>query len=301
MSDDPIRLREDPRVSNALRRDLARAAQQGIAAPGFDVSSALASFEAARVNVSGRDVGSRQGTRLHAMRSARWWGVGAVGIATLLAAVFVSTRRSHSTAASMSQPVRARASNPTTLTPQSDDTRSAPSIVTPSAREPDTHVALADDVNATTGSARQAATARSSGTVSLAARNTLQPVLRNASSSAPPAASAATDASAGAHGTLARARIAAAGTGEDLLERDERMLTDTYALLDGDPARALSLADVGIRAFPSSRHLEDREAIAVRALAALHRSAEARARGTRFLARWPSSPQGLMVRQAMMR
>ena len=56
-----------------------------------------------------------------------------------------------------------------------------------------------------------------------------------------------------------------------------------------NPARALAMAEEGQRAFRGGVFSQEREAIAIGALAKLGRSAEARARAESFLARHPRS------------
>ena len=65
----------------------------------------------------------------------------------------------------------------------------------------------------------------------------------------------------------------------------------------GDPARALALAEEGHRLFPTGIFSQEREAIAIGAVAALGRRAEARARGEAFLARHPNSVFAERVRR----
>ena len=59
--------------------------------------------------------------------------------------------------------------------------------------------------------------------------------------------------------------------------------------LRSDPARALALANAGQQEFRRGQLVEEREAIAVLALARLGRRAELDRRGARFLRRYPRS------------
>jgi hypothetical protein len=79
---------------------------------------------------------------------------------------------------------------------------------------------------------------------------------------------------------------AAAGT--DLAEGT--LLLRARRALDRSPAEALALADEHAARFGDGRMAPEREVIAIDALRALDRRAEARARASRFLARHPSSP-----------
>jgi hypothetical protein len=61
------------------------------------------------------------------------------------------------------------------------------------------------------------------------------------------------------------------------------------ALKGGDPAGALGFVTAHEKRFPSGAFVEEREAYAVQALARSGRSAEAKARGAKFRARYPQS------------
>jgi hypothetical protein len=80
-------------------------------------------------------------------------------------------------------------------------------------------------------------------------------------------------------------------------DREHEQLTYAYAELSRNPARALALADAGQRAYPSSAHVEEREALAIQALARLRRWPEVRDRAQRFLQRYPHGPYSGTIRQ----
>ncbi|MFO0602017.1 MAG: hypothetical protein U0324_02530 [Polyangiales bacterium] len=67
------------------------------------------------------------------------------------------------------------------------------------------------------------------------------------------------------------------------------------ALLRARPADALAATDEHARRFPRGQFAEEREALAVQALAALGRPAEARRRAAAFHRRFPASPLGASV------
>jgi hypothetical protein len=74
------------------------------------------------------------------------------------------------------------------------------------------------------------------------------------------------------------------------LARERRLLDQARAALErGEPAVALSAAARHERQFPSGALAQEREAMAIRALVALGRTGEARARAARFHARYPDS------------
>jgi hypothetical protein len=78
-------------------------------------------------------------------------------------------------------------------------------------------------------------------------------------------------------------------TGDRVAE--ERALVDDArkALARGDASASLGSLRAHERRFPSGALVEEREALAVKTLAALGRGAEARARAERFRATYPSS------------
>lgn len=73
------------------------------------------------------------------------------------------------------------------------------------------------------------------------------------------------------------------------------------ALARGDGPAALEALDEHARAHPRGRLLEERQAARVLALCAAGRADEARAAATRFVARYPTSPQAARVRGACAR
>ena len=282
MSNEPMRLRDDPHASSALRRDLSLAAKSSPMPAGFDAAAAMARFEATRAN------GSSNTASTHAAptRSTRWWGLGAVGLATLLALAAWG-------AFAMRAPrdvVVARGSV-TSGTAQTNPARLEPS--TSSATQPIDPGTHAPSANVTHENAHAAPTNVLSNATQ-GSSHTANALAANGTSAAP-----STSESRGAHRATDPSLDATIDRGDDLLARDVRMLTDTYAALSIDPARALTLANTGEHEFPGSVHVEEREAIAVRALVSLHRNGEARTRGERFLSRWSTGPYAGAVRQSL--
>jgi hypothetical protein len=66
-----------------------------------------------------------------------------------------------------------------------------------------------------------------------------------------------------------------------------------------DPARALVLAQEGARKYPQGFFSQEREAIAIRSLVSLGRTAEARSRAERFLAAYPRGPAAESIRASV--
>jgi hypothetical protein len=61
------------------------------------------------------------------------------------------------------------------------------------------------------------------------------------------------------------------------------------AFMRGEPSACLRALERHAQRFPSGRLSEEREALAVRALASMNRGDEARARAARFRERYPES------------
>jgi hypothetical protein len=89
------------------------------------------------------------------------------------------------------------------------------------------------------------------------------------------------------------------GDATDRVLREAQLVADARDALGHDPNAALTLVQQAAREFPSGQLVEEREAIAIRALAGLGRSEAARARAERFLARFGSGPHAEAVRRAI--
>jgi hypothetical protein len=85
----------------------------------------------------------------------------------------------------------------------------------------------------------------------------------------------------------------------DRVLREARMIADARAALGSSPSKALALAQEAAREFPRGQLVEEREAIAIRALAGLGRTQAANTRAERFLARYGSGPHAEAVRRAI--
>lgn len=82
------------------------------------------------------------------------------------------------------------------------------------------------------------------------------------------------------------------------LAEEVRHLAEVRRLAASNPAGAARMADEGHRRFAGGMLYQEREAVAISALARAGRSAEARSRGTRFVERFPQSPFAEQVRAA---
>jgi hypothetical protein len=72
-------------------------------------------------------------------------------------------------------------------------------------------------------------------------------------------------------------------------ESEIRLLQRAQDALGSSPARALQITNEHITRFPRGVLVQEREMIAISALAAIGRTSEARARAARFLAAYPRS------------
>ena len=299
MSDDPVRLLDDPSVSRAMRDDLARTAS---APAPFDQEGGLAKLSAA-IQVGG-PVGSGPGAGGGASGSpgagtgggmaadgaadgiaktlspnVAWWIAGALAIGATLGVAH-----------------GLRGSAPTTTAPFG-----APASAVVSAAVP------ADEPLSSAG-------AQASAEAPIATANAAEPETRAGSEPAGPRgpAPAGTASSRGAGmardpaampDPVSSAPVGGQPTGSheagpSALAQETARLAELRAAAASDPARALALAVETDRAFPRGVFSEEREAIAVGALARLGRTSEARARAEAFLATHPKSPFAEGVRRA---
>jgi hypothetical protein len=110
----------------------------------------------------------------------------------------------------------------------------------------------------------------------------------------PPSASSAPSASAASSAGGAVVR------GADTVAEERAILDPARTALGrGDGASALDGVKRHEQKFPRGQLTEEREAIAVQALVVLHRGDEARARGGRFLAKYPNSVLAPAVKAAL--
>jgi hypothetical protein len=108
----------------------------------------------------------------------------------------------------------------------------------------------------------------------------------------PPSASASTNAPASPSAATVR--------GADTVAEERAILDPARTALGrGDGASALDGVKRHEQKFPRGQLTEEREAIAVQALVVLHRGDEARARGGRFLAKYPNSVLAPAVKAAL--
>ncbi|MCC7540472.1 MAG: hypothetical protein IT379_29920, partial [Deltaproteobacteria bacterium] len=252
---DPVRLKDDPGVPELLRADLDRVVSQPALA--FDVEAGLARFRASVGEGGAGEGGSGGGPARLPPAGARGAGTlagiggGVSAVVALVAVVWVMTRDAGPSA------------------PTSHDR--APRA--PSAAE-------------SAGPAARPSTAPSAAE---SARPSAAPsVVQPAAQSPPTPPSEPRSRSSVASTTPARSPTTR-DADDDTVRREVAHMLSTRRALQRDPARALALAEAGQREFRRGQFVEEREAIAVLALARGGRTAEAERRGARFLRRYPHS------------
>lgn len=84
----------------------------------------------------------------------------------------------------------------------------------------------------------------------------------------------------------------------DMLREEMAHVAQMRSLVTSQPAKVVQMAGEGHKRFPKGLFYQEREALAIQALAAMGRRAEARTRGEQFLRAFPSSPMAERIRQA---
>lgn len=250
----PLRLRDDPEAPPLARADLERAAHAP--ASGFDAAKGLAAFETAirHGNVAG-------------VCSAGSGIAGAIGKGVISGVLLVGGAVAMLAPKGTSAP---DAPPPTKLLAASSagDLRASPSVPAPTA---EIESRPRDMPNPPAPSIPSRASPRGAGP------------LGSAVASGPSRASEAAVASArDQHPSSATPAVSDLQLEMDLVAR-------MRAAEPGDPSQALMLAEEGRRRFPGGFFAQEREALAIEALARLGRKAEATERARAFLASYPKS------------
>lgn len=86
---------------------------------------------------------------------------------------------------------------------------------------------------------------------------------------------------------------------DDRVLREARTVAEARSSLSRDPARALSLVEGAEKEFPDGQLIEERRALAIRALAALGRLDEAKKRAKAFVSRFGRGAHAAAVQRAI--
>ena len=261
-SDDPLRLCDDPSMPSELRADLARALETPCVR--VDMKKGLLRLSGVvAAGVVSAQVGAAEAVGASGAKASGLLAItkGAWWGLAVVGAAGVAAVGVASSGGPTSRTTALAASNASNVEAQ------APTIVsTPSLAVPDPTAPATSDLNI--ASPRAADVGGAQGPVHAVAR---VPAHRPA----PPAA-----------------------TSNDALAEETAHLVRLRALARSSPAAALAAAGEGNRTFPAGAFTEERESIAVHALVALGRSAEARARAVRFFTAFPQSPHCERLRRA---
>lgn len=250
MSQDPVRLLDDPSLPDLLREDLAEAANQPL--PAVDTAAGLASLQAA-IKAGGGATATVKGA---ALAQGSWWGGALIGLgAGLVGAAAIWLAPPLTPPSPPPSPARIEAPTPPPSAASTTSMVPAP-IATSAALPPDR-----------------------------------SPLLRAQPS---PLAPLPSPSSLGSADTSALVASVAPvdGPAEEL-----ELLVQIKQKASSEPAAALSLVEEGHRRFPRGSFYQERESIAVLALAQLGRAAEARERAKHFLDAHPQSPYAERLRR----
>lgn len=256
----PIRLLDDPAVSDALRRDLELASSH--APITFDIEAGLARFEQARF---GTKLNGSAGTAGTGLRVLGW----IVGATVLLGGVIgAADLIRHDDAPRIAA----------AMTPVKDtDLRSEDAPVaglTPShAHQPGEPVAEAGQ-QAQVGDAGAALAQPEGGDPALDAPTPPRPATTSPATT-PPAAPAPS------------------------LQDEAMQINAARQALASDPAQTLSLMQEAEQQFPNGAMIQERRGYAILALVALGRTAQAEQQADAYLERWPNGPLSRRVRDAL--
>lgn len=269
MNSDPVRLLDDAEADAGLRGDLRHAAQAQV--QGLSHEAGLARLHDATRATAGSAAGLSSRTKV------------GIGVAV---AVAVALWLGMGDPASAPEP----ASGTTVAKPQTDVQR-APAVarsepVSPVA-PPVAMAPVGDEPPAPEGD--EPAPEASVGPESAPAPE-VSPVS--------PAPEPAVDAAPRRRTAKPAAPEPAAPSAADVLD-EARLVARARASLTTDPQRSLSLAEQAEEQFPQGQLVEERRAIAIRALVALGRHDEARRRADVFLAKFSKGAHAQSVRRAL--
>jgi hypothetical protein len=259
MSQDPVRLLDDPSMPDLLREDLAEAVQQPL--PAVGTAAALASLQA-----SIKAGGGATAVKAAALTQGSWWsgalvglGAGLVGAAAIWLAPPLTPPAKLPAPAPLGVEVELEASASAALPSAAPAPRPAP-LAASAASPPD----------------RSPAPRPSPLRLARAAEpfEPTSPEEAEIEPYAPTSPSAAVD-----------------GPAEEL-----ELLVRIKQKASSDPASALTLVEEGHRRFPRGSFYQERESIAILALSQLGRTTEARERAKHFLDAHPQSPYAERLR-----
>lgn len=289
MTSDPVRLLEDPTAGAVLRSDLVHAAEAEL--HGLDLAAGLAALQKATATVTSSTT-VVAGTSLLAKL-----GIGAAGVAVGAVALWLGLGGGGSGAGDgerVSPPAVASAAEREVEEPREPAGARGKGTETPVRAK--VEVAPSEPVAPMAGEP-----------MAIEPGEALEPELGEAAIGEPGAAKptvrrkgAPADRPSGVSEKpdAADARPAAEPTMDGVL-REAKLVAKARSNLARDPSRALALAEEAERDFPQGQLVEERRAIAIRALVALGRVDEAQRRAEPFLAEYGRGAHAAAVRRAL--
>lgn len=255
----PIRLLEDPALSDALRRDLELASSHAPIA--FDVDAGLARFEQARLGTK------LNGAAGSGVRVLAW----VVGATVLLGGAFGAARLMQQDDAPR---ITAAMAPPKDTDLRSEDAPVA-GLTSSHAREPGEPVAETGQ-QARVGDAGAALAQPEGGDPALDAPKPPRPAATHPDTTLP-----------------------VAGPPTPSLADEAAQINAARKALADDPATTLALMQAAEQQFPNGAMIQERRGYAILALVALGRTAEAQEQADAYLERWPNGPLSRRVRDAL--
>lgn len=272
MTSDPVRLLEDPTAGAVLRGDLVHAAEAEL--HGLDLAAGLAALQKATATVTSSTTvvaGTSLLTKL---------GIGAAGVAVGAVALWLGLgdppRPEAPSGAAASERAAAAES------PVARVERATPPPSSTAAHGPE---AVSVEAAATPVPVEPAPAPSEPATAEVEPK---PPTRRKGATGDRP--SAASEKAGDAAGSPAAV---------DSVLREAKLVAKARSNLARDPERALALAEEAERDFPQGQLVEERRAIAIRALVALGRLDEAQGRAEPFLAEYGRGAHAAAVRRAL--
>ena len=260
-SSDPIRLLDSPDMAASLRADLAQAGN--VAVTGLDKTAGLSALQAA---IAAEGAAAATATAASGSMLGKL-AVGGLIVAGLGVAAWAATRPDPTPPPAVEAPA---VSAPTAV--------AEAEVPPPPQLEPAPVVAAPTDVDAHTHAAEPEVEAEPEAEAEVAAPSKVRPHPRKKKKVETPVPEE---------------------PAESAVLREARMVREARKLLGVNPSRALALTREAADEFPRGQLVEEREAIAIRALAKLGRRDAAQARADRFLKKHGSGPHAEAVRRAI--
>ena len=288
MTSDPVRLLEDPSAGTVLRSDLVHAAEAEL--HGFDLAGGLAALQKATATVTSSTT-VVAGTSLLAKL-----GIGAAGVAVGAVALWLGLGGGAGSGSGSGAGDGERVSPPAVVSAAEREVDDPRGPAAAAGREHGTET----PVQAEPALAPSEPTKLEPEPLEPAKLEPPEPEVGEAAVGEPDAVKPpARRKGATADRPSASSEKTAADSAVDSVLREAKLVAKARSNLARDPSRALSLADEAERDFPQGQLVEERRAIAIRALVALGRLDEAQRRAEPFLAEYGRGAHAAAVRRVL--